>query len=100
MTSYDARDDTLQKQQTLFSIKGTGWKRMSYIMLRAGKGFFFFQHKWPVSWDMMFQSISKCRVATNWPNKIKTNQNNNNNKNPNKNKSRSCIKQSLWPHFP
>lgn len=79
MTFYDARDDTLQEQQTLFSIKGTGWERTGCIVLRAGKGFLSFQHKWPISWDMMCQSIGKkdrssCQSAKQNKNKKKSKQ--------------------------
>lgn len=66
------------KAVTSFPIKGTAWKFTSCTVLRARKGFFAcFQHRQTVSWDMMFPSTSKDRLAVNWPNEIKTNQNKN-----------------------
>lgn len=64
MTSYNARNNILQKQQTLFSVKGTAWKLTSCIVLRAGKGCFFNINSQLVGiWCFNQQVLSGCQLA-------------------------------------
>lgn len=64
MTSSDARNNILQKQQTLFSVKGTAWKLTSCIVLRAGKGCFFNINSQLVGiWCFNQQVLSGCQLA-------------------------------------